>query len=562
MTTIGARIELDGEREFRQQIRDATQGVKLLDSELKLNSTTFKDSKDKMNLMKDSSAILNNQIDLQRKKIILLKDELSNVENKYGTSSDKTSKYKNEITKAEIELVKMTTSLKDNEKNLKRNSIVLDQTRDKMTSYGESLKSAGQNTRGVSLAASAALTGMFFAASNTEESVNKVNVVFGESSKIVTDFSNKSLDMYGIANSTALDMASTYGDMGTSLGIAKDEIAMMGVELVGRAGDMSSFKNISLEVANTGLMGIFTGETESLKKLGVVMTQTNLENYALAQGYKTKYQEMTEAEKVMVRYNYVMEATKNSEGDYANTSLGAANSVRSLKETVIELGSSLGEQLLPVVVPVIQGFRDMLQGFNELDPSVKGFIVGGIGVIAVLSPILSLIGQTAIGVAALTGVMPGLGAAATATIGGINAAIIGTPVGIILGAIAAGVGVATLVGNWLSGEESKRNDLIKQNAISGKRQVSELESQYYDNVTQIGYGSDAKYYVNSNAQMRNPDQYKDAAWNQKYGNIVTDLDKSTNNYNYNINVENVDELSKITDYYNNQQMNTRMAGGR
>lgn len=561
MTTIGARIELDGEREFRQQIRDSTQGVKLLDSELKLNSISFDNSKEKMSLMKDTSVILNNQIDIQRNKIALLKDELSNVENKYGTSSDKTSKYKNEITKAEIELVKMTTSLKDNEENLKRNSIVLDQTRDKMNSYGESLKSAGQNTRGVSIAATAALTGMFYAASNTEESVNKVNVVFGESSKIVTDFSNKSLDMYGIANSTALDMASTYGDMGTSLGIAKDEIAKMGVELVGRAGDMSSFKNISLEVANTGLMGIFTGETESLKKLGVVMTQANLENYALAQGYKTKYQEMTEAEKVMVRYNYVMEATKNSEGDYANTSQGAANSVRSLKETVIELGSSLGEQLLPVVVPVIQGFRDMLQGFNELDPSVKGFIVGGIGVIAVLSPMLSLIGQTAIGVAALTTAMPALGAAATATIGWINTAIIGTPVGIILGAIAAGVGVATLVGNWLSGEESKRNDLIKQNAISGKRQVSELESQYYDNVTQIGYGSDAKYYVNSNAQMRNPDQYKDAAWNQKYGNTVTDLDKSTNNYNYNINVENVDELSRITDYYNNQQMNTRMAGG-
>lgn len=562
MTTIGARIELDGEREFRQQIRDSTQGVKLLDSELKLNSISFDNSKEKMSLMKDTSVILNNQIDIQRNKIALLKDELSNVENKYGTSSDKTSKYKNEIIKAEIELVKMTTSLKDNEENLKRNSIILDQTRDKMNSYGESLKSAGQNTRGVSIAASAALTGMFYAASNTEESVNKVNVVFGESSKIVTDFSNKSLDMYGIANSTALDMASTYGDMGTSLGIAKDEIAKMGVELVGRAGDMSSFKNISLEVANTGLMGIFTGETESLKKLGVVMTQTNLENYALAQGYKTKYQEMTEAEKVMVRYNYVMEATKNSEGDYANTSQGAANSVRSLKETVIELGSSLGEQLLPVVVPVIQGFRDMLQGFNELDPSVKGFIVGGIGVIAVLSPMLSLIGQTAIGIAALTTAMPALGTAATATIGLINTAIIGTPVGIILGAIAAGVGVATLVGNWLNGEESKRNDLIKQNAISGKRQVSELESQYYDNVTQIGYGSDAKYYVNSNAQMRNPDQYKDAAWNQKYGNIVTDLDKSTNNYNYNINVENVDELSRITDYYNNQQINTRMAGGR
>ncbi|MFV0552324.1 MAG: hypothetical protein ACK5L6_10465 [Anaerorhabdus sp.] len=561
MTTIGARIELDGEREFRQQIKDSTQGVKLLDSELKLNSISFDNSKEKMSLMKDTSVILNNQIDIQRNKIALLKDELSNVENKYGTSSDKTSKYKNEITKAEIELVKMTTSLKDNEENLKRNSIVLDQTRDKMNSYGESLKSAGQNTRGVSIAATAALTGMFYAASNTEESVNKVNVVFGESSKIVTDFSNKSLDMYGIANSTALDMASTYGDMGTSLGIAKDEIAKMGVELVGRAGDMSSFKNISLEVANTGLMGIFTGETESLKKLGVVMTQANLENYALAQGYKTKYQEMTEAEKVMVRYNYVMGATKNSEGDYANTSQGAANSVRSLKETVIELGSSLGEQLLPVVVPVIQGFRDMLQGFNELDPSVKGFIVGGIGVIAVLSPMLSLIGQTAIGVAALTTAMPALGAAATATIGWINTAIIGTPVGIILGAIAAGVGVATLVGNWLNGEESKRNDLIKQNAISGKRQVSELESQYYDNVTQIGYGSDAKYYVNSNAQMRNPDQYKDAAWNQKYGNTVTDLDKSTNNYNYNINVENVDELSRITDYYNNQQMNTRMAGG-
>lgn len=561
MSVIGARIELDGEREFRQQIKDSTQGVKLLDAELKLNSISFDNSTNKMASMKDTSSILNNQIDLQKQKIALLKNELTGVEAKYGTSSDKTSKYKTEITKAEIELVKMSRSLKENEDNLKRNSVVMDSSRDKIKSFGESLKTAGQNTRGVSIAATGALTGMFFAASNTEESLNKVNVVFKDASKSVEDFSSKALEMYGIANSTALDMASTYGDMGTSLGIAEEQIAEMGIQLVGRAGDMSSFKNISLEVANTGLMGIFTGEAESLKKLGVVMTQTNLENYALAKGYETKYKEMIEAEKVMVRYNYVMEATKNSEGDYANTSQGAANSVRSLKETTIELAASLGEQLLPIAVPVIQGLRDMLQSFNELDPSVKQFIVGGIGVAAVLSPILSLVGQAVIGVAALTVALPALGTATTATVGAINTSILGTPVGVILGAIAAGIGLTSLLSSWVNGEETKQTEIYKGNVIAGKKQISELESQFYDSVTQIGIGSDAKYYVNSNSMMKNPDEYKELAWNKKYGDTVTDLDNSTNNYNYNINVDNVDELTNLTDYLNSQQMKTRMAGG-
>ena len=103
-------------------------------------------------------------------------------------------------------------------------------------------------------------------ASDFEESLNKVNVSFGESSKEVQAFAKTTIDSFGIAEGSALEMASLFGDMGTSMGLTQKQAAGMSTSLVGLAGDLASFKNIRIDVAQTALASIFTGETESLKK--------------------------------------------------------------------------------------------------------------------------------------------------------------------------------------------------------------------------------------------------------------------------------------------------------
>ena len=129
-------------------------------------------------------------------------------------------------------------------------------------------------------------------------------------------------------------MAALFGDMGTAMGQTPAEAAKMSESLVGLAGDLASFKNIGIEEAQTALKGIFTGEGESLKSLGVVMQDSTLEAYAMATGQKKAYDEMTQAEKVALRYAYVMDATKNAQGDFARTSGGTANQLRDRKSVV------------------------------------------------------------------------------------------------------------------------------------------------------------------------------------------------------------------------------------
>lgn len=121
-------------------------------------------------------------------------------------------------------------------------------------------------------------------ASDTNEALNKVEVAFGDNNKVVEDWSKSTLTNIGLAQGTALDLAATYGDMSTSMGIGTEEAAKMSTSLVDLAGDLASFKNIGIDRVNTALNGVFTGETEALKGLGIVMTQTNLEQFAMASG--------------------------------------------------------------------------------------------------------------------------------------------------------------------------------------------------------------------------------------------------------------------------------------
>ena len=238
-------------------------------------------------------------------------------------------------------------------------------------------------------------------AMDMEESLNKVDVAFKSSSQSVKDFADTSLESFGISSNQALESASLFGDMATSMGLTTDSSASMATQLVGLAGDLSSFKNIQVEVAQTALAGIFTGETESLKRLGVVMTQTNLEQFALSQGITKNIKQMTEAEKVNLRFAFVMEKTKNAQGDFARTSEGSANQTRIFQQSLVEIGTQFGEILLPMFQKVITSLNGILKRIKDLSPETKKFAVG-LGLLAsALGPTVLLIGKASIAVGKL-----------------------------------------------------------------------------------------------------------------------------------------------------------------
>lgn len=229
-------------------------------------------------------------------------------------------------------------------------------------------------------------------AADFNESLNKVDVAFKSSSQQVKDFAKTTLNTAGIAEGTALDMAANFGDMATSMGLGVGEAAKLSTALVQLAGDLSSMKNVQVSVAQTALQGIFTGETESLKRLGIAMQQHNVENYALAKGYKITFDQLSQTEQIMWRYNYVMNATRNSQGDFLRTSESAANQMRKFGENTKQLSVEMGQVMLPAVTSIVSALNGAMEGFMGASDETKGFIVVLGGIAAATGPLLFLVG--------------------------------------------------------------------------------------------------------------------------------------------------------------------------
>ena len=264
------------------------------------------------------------------------------------------------------------------------------------TAYNGLKKVAGISFKALTVgtgAATAATIKFSQMASDLEETKNKVDVAFGSgfgnfdgAASDVMEWSKTSTTSMGLAQQTALDTAALFGDMGTSMGLAKNEAAEMSMALTQQAADLASFMNMNIEEVTTALNGVFTGETESLKRLGVVMTEVNLENYALEKGIGKTLDQMSEAEKVQLRYNYVMEKTKNATGDYQRTGGGFANQLRTLTENFKQLGTTLGalpmKKLaggMKVINSALADIQDILSdGFQEGDLEKIFDIVDGL----------------------------------------------------------------------------------------------------------------------------------------------------------------------------------------
>lgn len=263
----------------------------------------------------------------------------------------------------------------------------------KLKNVGSSMQSIGTKMSAfVTLPIVAGATVAIKSASDLNETINKVDVAFKKDAQTVKDWSKTTIKSFGIAGSTAMEAASLFGDMGTSMGLSTKEASKMSMSLTGLAGDLASFKNIGIDQAQTALAAIFTGETESLKRLGIVMTQTNLERFAASKGIEKNIKDMTEAEKVQLRYAYVMEKTKNAQGDFARTSEGTANQMRMFGEQMKELGEQFGLILLPYVNKAIGFLSDLVKKFQDLSPNAKKFILIILGIAAVIGPLLLILG--------------------------------------------------------------------------------------------------------------------------------------------------------------------------
>ena len=214
-------------------------------------------------------------------------------------------------------------------------------------------------------------------ASDLEEVQNVVNVSFGSMANEVEAFAKTAIWSFGMSELTAKQTASTFMAMANGMGLAMKDGKNMSLQLTALAGDMASFYNVRQDVAQTALNSIFTGETESLKKFGIVMTEANLSAFALSRGITKSYSAMSQAEKVALRYHYVLKATANAQGDFVRTSGSWANQVRVLKEQFNQLLGILGKGLIQVLTPIVQVLNKLLSYLIAIGNAIAKLFGGG-----------------------------------------------------------------------------------------------------------------------------------------------------------------------------------------
>lgn len=196
--------------------------------------------------------------------------------------------------------------------------------------------------------------------SDLAEVQNVVDVTFPDLNAQVNAFAKNAITQFGLSETMAKQMTGTYGSMARAFGFSEKAAYDMSTSLTGLAGDVASFYNLDPTEAYTKLKSVFSGETETLKDLGVVMTQSALDQYALANGFGKTTVQMTEQEKVMLRLQFVTEQLSAAGGDFARTSDSWANKVRVLSLNFQSLKASIGQGLINVLSPLVSLLNNII----------------------------------------------------------------------------------------------------------------------------------------------------------------------------------------------------------
>ncbi len=215
--------------------------------------------------------------------------------------------------------------------------------------------------------------------SDLTEVQNVVDVTFGEMADTMNEFASSALQNYGMSELMAKNIGSRFQAMGVSMGFAQSKMTEMSIELTKLAGDMASFYNVTQNEVATALQSIFTGETEPLRRFGLDLSFATVEAWALAQGVEVNMQKMTQAEKTMLRYQFVLANTGAAQGDFLRTMNSWHNQLVLLAGGFQQLGSIVGGVLINAFKPFIQALNSVMGAvinFAQVVSDALGAIFG------------------------------------------------------------------------------------------------------------------------------------------------------------------------------------------
>ena len=261
-------------------------------------------------------------------------------------------------------------------------------------------------------------------ASDLAEVQNVVDVTFSDAADSVSEWCQNTLTAYGLNEATAKQYVGTMGAMLKSSGVAEDSIVSLSESLTALAGDVASMYNLDADEAFSKIRSGISGETEPLKQLGINMSVANLEAYALAQGIETSYSSMSQAQQMVLRYNYLLDATSDAQTDFSRTQDSWANQTKLLQENWTALIGTASEGIISTLTPALQNLNSII---TNLQQSWEQW-----------SPMLTTIAE-AIGFVTAAVIAWKLSQL------GLNAAMLANPVTIIIAAIMAVIATIVIV---------------------------------------------------------------------------------------------------------------------
>ncbi len=209
--------------------------------------------------------------------------------------------------------------------------------------------------------------------SDLQEVQNVVDVTFTTMSDKVNEFAQNAADAAGLSETMAKKYVGLYGTMSKQFGFTEAEAYEMSTALTQLAGDVASYYNITQDEAYTKLKAVYSGETEVLKDIGVVMTQSALNSYAMANGLNMTTKEMTEQQKVALRYNFILDQLSAASGDFVRTSDNWANQMRILRLNIDSLKATIGQGLINIFTPVIKVLNTVISRLATAAKYFKAF---------------------------------------------------------------------------------------------------------------------------------------------------------------------------------------------
>ena len=448
----GITIEIGGDTtDLQKSLKDLDKSLKTTQDQLKDVNKLLKLDPGNTDLLKQKQELLAKSIKDTKERAKELKDALKQMQNAPNAAEtiEQQKALKREIAETEQNLKSLKEQYREFGSVAKQQLQVIG---DKTKEAGEKVANIGKElTTKVTLPLVAGFTLAADKASDYEENLNKLSVAFGDYADEVREFTDNAQIDYGLSKVDASANASAFGAMAKGIGLAEEQAAEMSIELTKLSADLGSYFNTDVETSATALEAIFTGNAQALKKFGVVMTDTNLKEFAKELGMTDRqFQKLSSEDKVLLRYQYVLAQTSDAQGDFARTGDGTANSIKSFQATVEDLTTTLGEQLLPIITPIIQKITEAIRKVSELDPDVFDLAVKIGLVLAALGPVVLIIGTLIQGIG---GIISALGLLATP---------MGAAVLAIGGLIAAGV---ALYQNW---------DLVKEKATELWQKLTEI----------------------------------------------------------------------------------------